>query len=161
MQYQILLSSFYSIEKDDAVQYQRRLEASSNAAGPSLRNMMFRSSTSIDRNLRYHVEIWRFITFFPHKTWQSEFLLDLFLFTSSSHSEPNIATTFWRRGRSKVITEPRTASSRFVFIPRILTKKMLVTLSSNDFFNLEPLYCLLLFCDYGYETSMIMDFNFT
>ncbi|VFQ92819.1 unnamed protein product [Cuscuta campestris] len=70
-----------SVEKDDAVQYQRRLEASSNAAGPSLRNMMLRSSTSIDRNL------------------------------SSCHSDPNIAATFWRRGWSKVISEPRTASS--------------------------------------------------
>ncbi|CAH9109531.1 unnamed protein product [Cuscuta epithymum] len=70
-----------SVDKDDAAQYQRRLEASSNTAGTSLRNMMFRSSTSVDRNL------------------------------SSSHSDPNIAATFWRRGRSKVISEPRTASS--------------------------------------------------
>lgn len=41
-----------SSEKDDALQCQRRLEASSNAAGPSLRNMMLRS-TSIDRKLSF------------------------------------------------------------------------------------------------------------
>ncbi|OIS98997.1 hypothetical protein A4A49_22171 [Nicotiana attenuata] len=39
-----------SSEKDDILQYQRRFEASSNAAGYSLRNMMLRSNTSIDRN---------------------------------------------------------------------------------------------------------------
>lgn len=70
-----------SAEKDDSLQYQRRLEASLNVPGPSLRSMMLRSSTSIDRKL------------------------------SLSHSEPNIATTFWRRSRRKVITEARTASS--------------------------------------------------
>lgn len=69
-----------SSEKDDSLQYQRRLEASLNVAGPSLRNKMLRSSTSIG-NL------------------------------SLSHSEPDIATTFWRRSRRKVIAEPRTASS--------------------------------------------------
>ncbi|KAL7000566.1 mitogen-activated protein kinase kinase kinase [Sarracenia purpurea var. burkii] len=69
-----------SAEKDEGLQYQRRLEASSNLVGPSLRNMMLRSS-SIDRQL------------------------------SLSHSEPNIATTFWRRSRRKVIAEQRTASS--------------------------------------------------
>ncbi|KAH0744855.1 hypothetical protein KY290_032848 [Solanum tuberosum] len=70
-----------SSEKDDALQCQRRLEASSNAAGPSLRNIMLRSNTSIDRKLSF------------------------------SHSEPNIATAAWRRSRRKVITEQRTASS--------------------------------------------------
>ncbi|CAN4103230.1 unnamed protein product [Withania somnifera] len=70
-----------SFEKDDALQCQRRLEASSNAAGPSLRNMMLRSNTSIDRKLSF------------------------------SHSEPNIATAAWRRSRRKIITEQRTASS--------------------------------------------------
>ncbi|XP_009626516.1 serine/threonine-protein kinase EDR1 isoform X2 [Nicotiana tabacum] len=70
-----------SSEKDDILQYQRRFEASSGAAGYSLRNMMLRSNTSIDRKL------------------------------SLSHSEPNTASTVWRRGRRKVITEPRTASS--------------------------------------------------
>ncbi|CAL5406653.1 unnamed protein product [Camellia sinensis] len=70
-----------STEKDEGFQYQRRLEASSNVAGPSLRSMMLRSSTSLDRKL------------------------------SLSHSEPNIATTFWRRSRRKVIAEQRTASS--------------------------------------------------
>ncbi|GMP67493.1 hypothetical protein CsSME_00027458 [Camellia sinensis var. sinensis] len=73
-----------STEKDEGFQYQRRLEASSNVAGPSLRSMMLRSSTSLDRKL------------------------------SLSHSEPNIATTFWRRSRRKVIAEQRTASSRFL-----------------------------------------------
>lgn len=68
-------------EKDDSLQYQRRLEASSNTAGPSVRNMMMRSSTFVDRKL------------------------------SSYHSEPNIATTFWRRSRRRVIAEQRTASS--------------------------------------------------
>ncbi|KAJ8556133.1 hypothetical protein K7X08_022891 [Anisodus acutangulus] len=70
-----------SSEKDEIIQYQRRFEASSNAAGSSLRSMMLRSNTSIDRKL------------------------------SLSHSEPSTATTAWRRGRRKVITEPRTASS--------------------------------------------------
>ncbi|XP_073298665.1 probable serine/threonine-protein kinase SIS8 isoform X1 [Primulina huaijiensis] len=69
-----------SAEKDDGLLYQRRLESSSNAAGPSLRNIMLRSN-SIDRKL------------------------------SVSHSEPNIAATFWRRSRRKVATEQRTASS--------------------------------------------------
>ncbi|XP_015169677.1 serine/threonine-protein kinase EDR1 isoform X3 [Solanum tuberosum] len=40
-----------SSEKDDILQYQRRFEASSNAAGPSLRNTMLRANTSIDRKL--------------------------------------------------------------------------------------------------------------
>ncbi|KAK1404887.1 Mitogen activated protein kinase kinase [Heracleum sosnowskyi] len=69
-----------SADKDDSQHLQRRLEASLNAPGPSLRSMMLRS-TSIDRNL------------------------------SLSQSEPNIATTFWRRSRKKVIAETRTASS--------------------------------------------------
>ncbi|KAL8147640.1 putative serine/threonine-protein kinase SIS8 isoform X1 [Apium graveolens] len=69
-----------STDKDDCPQYQRSLEASLNAPGPSLRSMMLRS-TSIDRNL------------------------------SLSHSESNIASTFWRRSRKKVIAETRTASS--------------------------------------------------
>lgn len=46
----------------------------------------------------------------------SYFLLDLFLCISFSHSEPNIATAAWRRSRRKVITEQRTASSRFTFL---------------------------------------------
>ncbi|KAL2474021.1 Mitogen activated protein kinase kinase kinase-related [Forsythia ovata] len=68
-----------SAEKEDGLQYQRRLEASSNAAGSSLRNMML--SNSIDRKL------------------------------SLSHSEPNIAATFWQRSQRKVVAEQRTASS--------------------------------------------------
>nr|GLL34675.1 serine/threonine-protein kinase EDR1-like isoform X1 [Ipomoea trifida] len=70
-----------SVYKDDALQYKQQLEATSNAAGPSLRNMILRSSTLIDRKM------------------------------SLSHSEPNIPTTFWRRSRRKIITEQRTASS--------------------------------------------------
>ncbi|KAK2991800.1 hypothetical protein RJ640_013131, partial [Escallonia rubra] len=70
-----------STEKDDSLLYQRRLEASLNVPGPSLRNMMLRSSSSIDRKM------------------------------SLSHSEPNIATSFWRRSRRKAIAEQRTASS--------------------------------------------------
>lgn len=45
--------TLYSADKDDNLQHQRRLEASSNAAGPSLRNVMMRSSTFVDRKLRY------------------------------------------------------------------------------------------------------------
>ncbi|KAG6748582.1 hypothetical protein POTOM_048511 [Populus tomentosa] len=71
-----------SAEKDEgSLQVHRKLEASPNVLGPSLRNMMLRSATSIDRKL------------------------------SLSHSEPDIATTFWRRSRKKVIAEQRTASS--------------------------------------------------
>ncbi|KAL3632282.1 hypothetical protein CASFOL_025266 [Castilleja foliolosa] len=69
-----------SAEKEDGLACQRRLEASLNATGPSLRNMILRSN-SVDRKL------------------------------SLSHSEPNIAATFWRRSRRKVIAEQRTASS--------------------------------------------------
>ncbi|XP_031256032.1 serine/threonine-protein kinase EDR1-like isoform X2 [Pistacia vera] len=70
-----------SAEKDESLQFHRKLEASSNISGPSLRNMMLRPTTSMERKL------------------------------SLSHSEPNIATTFWRRSRKKVIAEQRTASS--------------------------------------------------
>lgn len=38
-------------------------------------------------------------------------------FSNTSHSEPNIATVFWRRSRRKVIAEQRTASSRFFLAP--------------------------------------------
>lgn len=41
--------------------------------------------------------------------------MDPFHCLSVSHSEPNIATTFWRRSRRKAIAEQRTASSRFFF----------------------------------------------
>ncbi|KAI7724462.1 hypothetical protein M8C21_005683 [Ambrosia artemisiifolia] len=71
-----------SSEKADNLHYQRRLESSLNAPGPSLRSKMMRSASSIDGK------------------W------------SLSHSEPDIAATFWRRSRRKVINEPRTASSR-------------------------------------------------
>lgn len=70
-----------SAEKDEGLQYQRKFEASSNVSGPSLRNIMLRSTSSIDRKL------------------------------SLSHSEPNIANAVWRRNRRKVIAEQRTASS--------------------------------------------------
>ncbi|XP_038682937.1 serine/threonine-protein kinase EDR1-like isoform X2 [Tripterygium wilfordii] len=70
-----------SVEKDETRQFRRKLEASSNVSGLSLRNMMLRSNSSIDRKL------------------------------SLSHSEPNIVNTFWRRSRRKVIAEQRTASS--------------------------------------------------
>nr|GMD38348.1 serine/threonine-protein kinase EDR1-like isoform X1 [Ipomoea batatas] len=40
-----------SVYKDDALQYKQQLEATSNAAGPSLRNMILRSSTLIDRKM--------------------------------------------------------------------------------------------------------------
>nr|XP_043634781.1 probable serine/threonine-protein kinase SIS8 [Erigeron canadensis] len=70
-----------SSERDDSLHYQRRLESSSNVPGPSLRSKMMRSASSIDGK------------------W------------SLSHSEPDIAASFWRRSRRKVINEPRTASS--------------------------------------------------
>ncbi|KAL4573303.1 hypothetical protein LXL04_020103 [Taraxacum kok-saghyz] len=70
-----------SSEKDDSLHYQRRLDLSLNAPGPSLRSKMMRSASSIDGK------------------W------------SVSHSEPDIAASFWRRSRRKAINEPRTASS--------------------------------------------------
>ncbi|XP_022750799.1 serine/threonine-protein kinase EDR1-like isoform X2 [Durio zibethinus] len=66
-----------SAEKDENLQFHRKLDGS----GASLRNMMLRSSASVDGKL------------------------------SLSHSEPNITTAFWRRSRRKVIAEQRTASS--------------------------------------------------
>lgn len=63
-----------SADKDERLQFHRRLEAS-NISGRSLRDLM------IDRKL------------------------------SLSQSEPNIANTFWRRSRRKVVAEQRTASS--------------------------------------------------
>ncbi|KAG8659892.1 probable serine/threonine-protein kinase SIS8 isoform X2 [Manihot esculenta] len=70
-----------SAEKDESLQFHRKLEAAANVSGPALRNMMLRSTTCIDRKLNL------------------------------SHSEPNIANNFWRRSRKKVIAEQRTASS--------------------------------------------------
>ncbi|KAF9688034.1 hypothetical protein SADUNF_Sadunf02G0155000 [Salix dunnii] len=70
-----------SAEKDENLQFHKKLESSSNVSGPPLQNMMLRSAAYTDRKL------------------------------SLSHSEPNIATTFWRRSRKKVITEQRTTSS--------------------------------------------------
>ncbi|KAJ9147112.1 hypothetical protein P3X46_029312 [Hevea brasiliensis] len=70
-----------SAEKDESLQFHRKLEAATNVSGPALQKIMLRSTACIDRKL------------------------------SLSHSEPNIATTFWRRSRKKVITEQRTASS--------------------------------------------------
>ncbi|XP_010522101.1 PREDICTED: serine/threonine-protein kinase EDR1 isoform X2 [Tarenaya hassleriana] len=71
-----------SAEKDETLQFHRKLEGYPNVSGPSLRNLMFRPATTIERKL-----------------------------SNSSHSEPNIATAFWRRSRRKVIAEQRTASS--------------------------------------------------
>ncbi|XP_023512477.1 serine/threonine-protein kinase EDR1-like isoform X2 [Cucurbita pepo subsp. pepo] len=68
-------------EKDEGLQFHRKIEAASNAYAPSLRNMMLRSSTTLDRKM------------------------------SLSHSEPNIANAFWRSCRRKDIAEQRTASS--------------------------------------------------
>ncbi|CAH8282542.1 unnamed protein product [Eruca vesicaria subsp. sativa] len=66
-----------STEKDENLQFHRRLEGYPNASGPSLHNLMLRPATA----------------------------------SNSSHSEPNVATVFWRRSRRKVIAEQRTASS--------------------------------------------------
>ncbi|KAF5179830.1 Mitogen-activated protein kinase kinase kinase [Thalictrum thalictroides] len=70
------------LEHDETIQplFQQKLEASSNI-GPSLRNVILRPTTSLDKKL------------------------------SVSHSEPNIANTFWRRSRRKAVAEQRTASS--------------------------------------------------
>ncbi|KAM1166407.1 hypothetical protein ACFX13_026265 [Malus domestica] len=70
-----------SAEKDDSPQFRGRFDVPSNAQGPSLQNIMLRPITSVERKLSF------------------------------SHSEPNIATTFWRRSRRKAIAEQRTASS--------------------------------------------------
>ncbi|XP_062007774.1 probable serine/threonine-protein kinase SIS8 isoform X4 [Rosa rugosa] len=72
-----------SAEKDESLQFRGRFDVASNVAGPSLRNMMLRPTAAFDRKL------------------------------SLSHSEPNIATTFWRRSRRKAIAEQRTASSSY------------------------------------------------
>ncbi|XP_012072715.1 serine/threonine-protein kinase EDR1 isoform X2 [Jatropha curcas] len=40
-----------SAEKDESLQFHRKLEAAANVSGPSLLNMMLRSATSIDRKL--------------------------------------------------------------------------------------------------------------
>ncbi|XP_010279135.1 PREDICTED: serine/threonine-protein kinase EDR1-like isoform X2 [Nelumbo nucifera] len=71
------------MEQDESLQTlnQRKVEASANVAGPSMRNVMLRSTTFVEGKL------------------------------CLSHSEPNIANNFWRRSRRKVIAEQRTASS--------------------------------------------------
>ncbi|WOK98534.1 serine/threonine-protein kinase EDR1 isoform X2 [Canna indica] len=62
--------------------YQRRVDASANLSGPSLRNIMLRSTTFAEGKL------------------------------SASHSEPNIANAFGRRYHKKAVAEQqRTASS--------------------------------------------------
>lgn len=68
-----------STQKDEGLQYQRKIEGSSNV--PGLWNIRLQSATFIDRKL------------------------------SLSHSDPNIASTYLRRSRKKVIAEQRTASS--------------------------------------------------
>ncbi|KAK8519350.1 hypothetical protein V6N12_025390 [Hibiscus sabdariffa] len=70
-----------SAEKDENLQFHRKLDGPSNVSGASLRNVMLRSSTAIDGKL------------------------------SLSHTEPNVTTNFRRRSRRKVIAEQRTASS--------------------------------------------------
>ncbi|KAI9083087.1 hypothetical protein K1719_034991 [Acacia pycnantha] len=70
-----------SAGKEENLPFQRRFDTSSNISGLSLRNLMLRSNTSLDRKLSF------------------------------SHSEPNIAIAFGRRSRRKVIAEQRTASS--------------------------------------------------
>ncbi|OWM78711.1 probable serine/threonine-protein kinase SIS8 [Punica granatum] len=69
-----------SAEKDESLQFQGRFEGFSNVSGLSLRNMMFRSNTTIDRQF------------------------------SLSHSEPDIATRFWGRNRRKVVADQRNSS---------------------------------------------------
>ncbi|KAE8694974.1 Mitogen activated protein kinase kinase isoform 3 [Hibiscus syriacus] len=76
-----------SAEKDENLQFHQKLDGSSNVSGASLRNMMLRSSTSIDEKL------------------------------SLSYTEPNITTNFRRSSRRKVITEQWTASSWFLSSP--------------------------------------------
>ncbi|XP_021593715.1 probable serine/threonine-protein kinase SIS8 isoform X4 [Manihot esculenta] len=85
-----------SAEKDENLQFHGKLEAATNVSGPALRNMMLHSATSIDRELNIMLDV----PFLPSTP-------------SLSHSEPNIATAFWRRSRKKVIAEQRTASSRY------------------------------------------------
>lgn len=60
---------------------QRRVEASSNASGPSMHSIMLRSRTFTEGKL------------------------------SSSHSEPNIANGFWRRNRRNAFVEQQRADS--------------------------------------------------
>ena len=56
--------------------------------------------------------------------------IELFLLTilNLSHSDPNIATTFWRRSQRKVIAEHWTASSRCSLIPHLLAMRNLYLL---------------------------------
>ncbi|KAI5406331.1 hypothetical protein KIW84_052900 [Lathyrus oleraceus] len=70
-----------SAEKDDNLQFHRRFETSLNVSGPTLRSMMLPSNSNLEGKL------------------------------SLSHSEPNIATSFGRRSRRKVIAEQMTTSS--------------------------------------------------
>ncbi|KAK9128471.1 hypothetical protein Syun_017268 [Stephania yunnanensis] len=70
------------VEQDEVLQhYQRRAERSSYASGSAVRNTLLRPGASIEGKL------------------------------SLSHSEPNIANSFWRRSRKKNVVEQRTASS--------------------------------------------------
>ncbi|MED6121298.1 hypothetical protein PIB30_028799 [Stylosanthes scabra] len=69
-----------SVEREN-IQLRRRFEGLSNASGLSLRNMMLRSNSCLERKM------------------------------SLSHSEPNIAIAFGRHGRRRAIAEQRTANS--------------------------------------------------
>ncbi|KAF9610556.1 hypothetical protein IFM89_023221 [Coptis chinensis] len=65
---------FYcSLEQDEAIQpfHQRRLEASSNVAGPSLRNVMLRPTTSLDRNLSLSGLCFQLSAFVRCSEWSS------------------------------------------------------------------------------------------
>ncbi|XP_072966892.1 probable serine/threonine-protein kinase SIS8 [Typha angustifolia] len=70
-------------ERDENIQslFQRRMDASSNISGHSLRSVMLRSTTFTEGKL------------------------------STSHSEPNIANAFWRRSRRKAVSEEQQNSS--------------------------------------------------
>ncbi|MED6124957.1 hypothetical protein PIB30_063903 [Stylosanthes scabra] len=74
-----------SAEREN-IQFRRRFEGLSNASGLSLRNMMLRSNSCLERKM------------------------------SLSHSEPNIAIAFGRHGRRRAIAEQRTANSRLFMI---------------------------------------------
>ncbi|KAL4289703.1 hypothetical protein GQ457_14G002350 [Hibiscus cannabinus] len=85
-----------SAEKDENLQFHRKLDGSSNVSGASLRNVMLRSFTAIDGKL------------------------------SLSHTEPNVTTNFRRRSRRKVIAEQRTASSSSPEHPSLRARAMSV-----------------------------------
>lgn len=130
---------------------QYRREASSNAAGPSLRSRMLRT-TSIDRNFRYYgfqisklCVVKRFL--FSSLKNEETIFIGLTLLFSLSQSEPNVADSFWKSQR-KAIASNRTASSRFFWtIEKFLQLKLYVVLSLPIYYvsNVLPRYWFLLF----------------